>query len=107
MKTFAKVEYDDPKDEKYYYDVNITPVPVKELPPLDHDSIMNPTLAPVPTTISTSTPTPTPTSQSFSEDFTDNVNIMGLSFNGNKYIIVGSMVAFFMILITLIYLLTC
>lgn len=106
MKTFAKVEYDDPKDEKYYYDVNITPVPVKELPPLDHDSIMNPTLAPVPTTISISTPTPTPTSQSFSEDFTDNVNIMGLNFNGNKYMIIGAMVAFFVILIALIYLLS-
>jgi hypothetical protein len=109
MLTFAKVEYDDPQDEKYYYNVNITPVPVKDLPFLDHDSIMKPPPVPKPEPTPTATPTATPIPTldlSEYENFTDNVNIMGVNFNGNKYIIIGSMIAFFVILIALIYLLS-
>jgi hypothetical protein len=83
MTTFAKVDYEqtggvnentDPDstpspDDQYYYAVQVTPIPVKDLPPLDHDSIMNkpiptPTLTSSPTSTPTSTPTPTSPSSS-------------------------------------------
>jgi ankyrin repeat protein len=114
MKTFAKVDYTDQPDDSYYYNVNITPVPVKELQPLDHDSIMKteststPSSTSTPTSTPSSTSTPTPTSTSISEDFTDNDNVklMGLNFNGNKYIIIGAFITFFIILIVLLYLIS-
>jgi ankyrin repeat protein len=64
MATFAKVDYQQPTPDptadpttesdldKYYYTVKVTPVPVKKLQPLDHDSIMN---------ITSTTPSPSPT----------------------------------------------
>ncbi len=110
MKTFAKVDYEDPADDKYYYNVSITPVPVKALPPLDHDSIMQPSPAPttIPTPTPTSTSTPTSTPEEDYEEFTDldNVKIMGMNFKGNKYVIIGAIVAFFIILLFLVYLLS-
>lgn len=81
MSTFAKVEYEqtggvnentDPDstpspDDQYYYSVQVTPIPVKDLPPLDHDSIMN---KPTPTpTNSVTIQTPTPSSDPVEEGF--------------------------------------
>jgi hypothetical protein len=77
MATFAKVDYQEPIPDptadpssvsdldNYYYTVNITPVPVKKLQPLDHNSIMNitpsPSTTPINTTPTTSPTNPTPT----------------------------------------------
>ena len=89
MSTFAKVEYEqsggvnentDPDstpspDEQYYYSVQVTPIPVKDLPPLDHDSIMR-----VPT------PTPTLTHSTIISEPTPTNNVTeGFSSSCSKY----------------------
>jgi ankyrin repeat protein len=119
MSTFAKVDYQDQvpdptadPDEKvneldqYYYKVNVTPVPVKKLPPLDHDTIMN------------SIPTPTPSSTPTSSKDTTTQSVEGFEnpTNSPEYIrncnimfyagITGCVILFF-IMIYIIYRMSC
>jgi hypothetical protein len=92
MSTFAKVTYEkgeasdtiDPDatpspDDANYYTVQVTPMPERELPPLDHDSIMKrTTFTPSPTTITFEVPnttsTPSHSTEEFIEGFTNNTS---------------------------------